>query len=119
MNMIRLRTTAKKISSRYLLAALLLALSAQWSAGTKAEPNEYVCRDGNEQRLISVEYPHKGWQVPCRVKYEKPTQGSTTYPWQAEATPGYCEDKAEYLAQKLSRFGWVCHGTSDDVIDAN
>ncbi|MFT7220529.1 MAG: hypothetical protein ACI8Z1_002146 [Candidatus Azotimanducaceae bacterium] len=95
----------RKILGSFFSGSGLLASSAQWSAETMAGPGEYVCRDGNKQRIISVEYPHKGWWVPCRVKYEKPAEGITTYPWQAEATPGYCEDKAEYLAQKLSGFG--------------
>ena len=70
--------------------------------------DEYVCRSGNETRTVSVEYDHKGWQVPCRVKYEKPAQGVLEYPWNAKATLGYCEDRAAFLASKLENWGWVC-----------
>jgi hypothetical protein len=63
--------------------------------------SEFTCRAKNESRMISVEYEHKGWQVPCKVKYEKPAEGLTEYPWRAHASPGYCEDKATFLAGKL------------------
>lgn len=74
--------------------------------------NEFTCRDNNEIRIISVEYEHKGWQVPCKVKYEKPAQGLTEYPWSAQASPGYCEDRAAFLAGKLENWGWACEESS-------
>lgn len=70
--------------------------------------NEFVCKANSEVRMISVEYEHKGWQLPCRVKYEKPAQGLTEYPWTAQAVPDYCEDKARFLASKLENLGWTC-----------
>jgi len=70
--------------------------------------NEFTCRDNSEIRTISVEYEHKGWPVPCRVKYEKPAEGLTEYPWSAQASPGYCEDRAAFLAGKLENWGWAC-----------
>ena len=78
------------------------------STSSIAIANDFVCRSGNEQRLISVEYEHKGWQVPCRVKYEKPADGSVSYPWNAQASPGYCEDRAKFLVSKLENWGWDC-----------
>jgi hypothetical protein len=74
----------------------------------------YECRSGNELRKISVEYEHKGWQVPCRVKYEKSDDQQIQYPWNAQATVGYCEEKADFLAAKLENWGWVCTKTSAD-----
>ena len=73
-----------------------------------ARAEDYICRDNAQVRLISVVYDHKGWPVPCRVRYEKPKENSVSYPWRAEATPGYCEDRAKFLADKLSGFGWDC-----------
>jgi hypothetical protein len=70
--------------------------------------NEFVCRSSSETRVISVEYEHKGWQVPCKVKYEKPAESLTEYPWSAKAEPGYCEDRAKFLAAKLENWGWTC-----------
>jgi hypothetical protein len=70
--------------------------------------NEFKCQANNETRVISVEYEHKGWQVPCKVKYEKPAGGLTEYPWSAQASPGYCENRAAFLAGKLKNWGWTC-----------
>ena len=70
--------------------------------------SEFTCRANNEIRMISVEYEHKGWQVPCRVKYEKPAENLTEYPWRAKASAGYCEDRAKFLAAKLENWGWTC-----------
>ena len=86
-----------------LMTALMIATSS-----SMAMANEFVCRSGDVTRVISVEYEHKGWEVPCRVKYEKPDEGGLSYPWNAQATPGYCEDRAEFLADKLQNWGWVC-----------
>ena len=74
--------------------------------------NEFTCRDNNEIRMISVEYEHKGWQVPCKVKYEKPGEGLTEYPWSAQASPGFCEDRAAFLVDKLKNWGWDCEESS-------
>ena len=70
--------------------------------------NEFVCRSSSETRVISVEYEHKGWQVPCKVKYEKSVEGLTEYPWSAQALLGYCEDRATFLVGKLENWGWNC-----------
>lgn len=76
--------------------------------------DEYVCRHYNEVRIVSVEYEHKGWDVPCKVKYEKQQEGTVEYPWTAQATPGYCEDRAEFLAGKLENWGWDCRVEPSD-----
>ena len=70
--------------------------------------SEFTCRANNEIRMISVEYEHKDWQVPCRVKYEKLSESLTEYPWSAQASAGYCEDRATFLAAKLENWGWTC-----------
>ncbi|MBT4162639.1 MAG: hypothetical protein HOC70_16345 [Gammaproteobacteria bacterium] len=87
---------------RLLLSALFI-LSASTTVA-----DEFTCRANNEVRTVSVDYEHKGWEVPCRVKYEKPSEGTVSYPWSAEATAGYCESKAEFLVGKLQNWGWVC-----------
>ena len=69
---------------------------------------EFVCRSNSETRVISVAYEHEGWQVPCKVKYDKPSESLTEYPWSAKAVPGYCEDRAKFLAAKLENWGWTC-----------
>jgi hypothetical protein len=70
--------------------------------------SEFTCRANNEIRIISIEYEHSGWQVPCRVKYEKPAENLIEYPWNAQASAGYCEDRAKFLAAKLENWGWTC-----------
>ncbi len=60
--------------------------------------------------MISVEYEHKDWQVPCRVKYEKRSESMSEYPCSAQASAGYCEDRATFFAAKLENWGWTCEG---------
>lgn len=85
-----------------------IALLLLTSISSLALANDFVCRSGNITRIISVEYEHKGWEIPCRVKYEKVDEGGVTYPWNAQATPGYCENRAAFLVDKLRNWGWVC-----------
>ena len=92
-----------------LLIYAFAALSASFAVA-----DEYTCRANTEVRIVSVEYEHRGWEVPCRVKYEKPSQGTVEYPWSAEATTGYCESKAEFLVGKLQNWGWVCTRNQPD-----
>ena len=66
-----------------------------------------VCRHGDKMRIISVEYEKRGQDVPCRVKYQK-AEG-TTYPWNAQNTEGYCEEKAKMLVERHEdEWGWKC-----------
>lgn len=95
----------------------LLTLTVLLLAQVSVVADEYICTSNDIVRSISVEYEHKGWKVPCKVRYDKPAEGGTTdYPWSASATPGYCEDRAAFLAGKLENWGWQCerHETSDD-----
>ena len=69
--------------------------------------HDYTCSVGPAKRHISVEH-EEGQELPCQVKYDKPDQATVEYPWNAESTPGYCEEKAEYLANRLESFGWQC-----------
>jgi hypothetical protein len=75
--------------------------------------HDYTCTHGSASRHISVEH-EQGQELPCQVKYDKPDQASVEYPWRAQSTPGYCEEKAEYLASRLESFGWQC--TEVDVV---
>ena len=64
-------------------------------------------------RYIVVDYP-QGAPLPCSVEYEKPTEAKPVQSlWRSSNTPGYCEDKARGLAEKLTGFGWDC-GLSDN-----
>jgi hypothetical protein len=84
-----------------LIVAMLVVLPAS--------AHEIVCMNGQLQRNISVLHEIEGQEVPCAVKYEKPSEGGTTeFPWRADNQEGYCEEKADYLAARLASFGWEC-----------
>ena len=68
----------------------------------------FECTAGNLTRTISVEPQHQGWDIPCKVKYDKPFEGGVSYPWESENTEGYCHEKSEFIADKLKRLGWEC-----------
>ena len=101
---VRMLSNYSKIRTMHRTLSMLIL--AAFSPAVLA--NEFVCRSSSETRVISVEYEHKGWQVPCKVKYEKPAESLTEYPWSAKAEPGYCEDRAKFLAAKLGNWGWSC-----------
>tara|TARA_A100001037_G_C14879013_1_gene513074 strand:- start:50 stop:391 length:342 start_codon:yes stop_codon:yes gene_type:complete len=73
----------------------------------------YVCELSGNVRVISVEYVNPTSAVPCRVVYEKTNENRVEYPWSARNERGYCEEKAEFLANKISRLGWKCAATED------
>lgn len=93
----------------------LFAITALLVIHLPVNADEYVCISEGSVRSISVEYEHSGWKVPCKVRYHKPTEGGTTeHPWSANATPGYCEEKAAFLAEKLQNLGWQCEKHEDE-----
>jgi hypothetical protein len=77
--------------------------------------HDYTCTQGSAKRHISVEH-EEGQELPCQVKYHKPDQASVEYPWNADSTPGYCEEKAEYLASRLESFGWQCEVVVEEAV---
>lgn len=85
------------------IATLLLTSAA--FAGTE-------CKLQNLVRTITVVYEDEG-SVPCHVEYDKPTEGMTQIPWNAQNEEGYCEARAEELKEKLVGWGWVCTESSD------
>jgi hypothetical protein len=94
---------------RSFLCALLTSIAIPNSFA-----DQYTCVASNETRLISVEHEHKGWNLPCKVKYEKPSEDTVEYLWNSQFTSGYCEDKAAFLAKKLQNGGWACiHKSSE------
>jgi hypothetical protein len=89
--------------------ALLLSLSPAFAltgAGS-ALGLEYQCTRGSTTRSIVVDYQQAGQQVPCEVVYHKPPQ-SPRVPWRANSEVGFCESKADELAQTLESSGWNC-----------
>ena len=81
----------------------------------EAAATRFECAAGDLTRTISVERQHQGWDVPCKVKYDKPFEGGASYPWKSENTKGYCHEKSEFLAEKLKKLGWEC--VSKEVLE--
>lgn len=81
----------------------------------QAEPLEALeervrtCTRESTTRRVIVDYP-RGTALPCRVIYDKSeeatAEGETI--WQAINEEGYCESKADNLAEKLEGWGWSC-----------
>lgn len=68
---------------------------------------KYECKHEGLVRTISVVYEGEG-NVPCHVVYDKPNEGMTQIPWNAQNEEGYCEARAAEFSQKLESWGWAC-----------
>jgi hypothetical protein len=88
----------KKITFATVCATALMASSA-WA-------DTYVCKHGNQERVISVVYETQGQPVPCKVVYTKDT--GVEIPWNAQNLAGYCEEKTAALVEKQRAWGWTC-----------
>ena len=84
-----------------LSAIAVLLASSNLYAGDR-----YVCKHGDKERVIAVEYKYPDKKLPCKVTYLK--DGTTTDVWSALNVTGYCEQKAEAFAQKQTDLGWAC-----------
>jgi len=93
---------------RLIPLCLLLAASGLSSA------NPVTCEYGKLTRTLEVVYSEPGQAVPCEVIYDKSGEGGTIASlWRANYTAGYCEAKAEGLADKLVDFGFKCSANRD------
>jgi hypothetical protein len=89
-------------------ALLLSTLSASTLiGGGSALGLEYQCARGSTTRSIAVDYQQAGERVPCEVVYRKPPQDPDVL-WRASSEVGFCESKADELAQTLEISGWAC-----------
>lgn len=94
---------------KILIAASLLAFSFSAAA------HEFTCTHGGMERTISVQHEVAGQEVPCVVRYDKPSEGKTEFPYSARHESGYCAEKAEYLATRLGTLGWSCERVDSEV----
>jgi hypothetical protein len=88
----------KKVTFATVCATAMMASSA-WA-------DTYICKHGNQERVISVVYETQGQPVPCKVIYTKDTGVET--PWTADNLAGFCEEKAAALVEKQRGWGWTC-----------
>lgn len=105
-------TTNQRIVRRATkLTSLALVCFAATLTISSASAHQYTCQSGPTTRLIAVEH-EPNQPLPCSVRYEKPDEdNSVTFPWHANTTRGFCEDKADQLAEKLTSYGWQCERT--------
>jgi len=67
----------------------------------------YVCKNGDQERTISIVYTNPGSTVPCEVTYD--TGMGAESMWQAQNNTGYCEEKAGAFVEKQRGWGWDCN----------
>ena len=96
------------LSSIVKFTSILIAGVTATLAMNTASADQHTCQQGSITRVIAVEH-EPNQPLPCSVRYEKPDEGDTvSFPWHANNTAGFCEEKADYLAEKLSLSGWAC-----------
>lgn len=88
---------------------LLIALS------TSVWATDYQCSNGRSERTVSIIYSTPGQVVPCEVVYSK--EGNSETLWRAQNEAGYCEAKAEALAEKLRGWGWQCERQEQGAVE--
>lgn len=86
--------------------ALLSCAALCGAAPTAANPTD--CTQGGAERSIEVVYSRPGAAVPCEVVYRKPAAAVTDVLWRADHQAGYCEARAQELAETLRAAGWQC-----------
>lgn len=85
-----------------LIFCILLLISNKSIAGY-----EYVCTNGNAERVISIYYENEDTNAPCEVQYDK-GKGAETL-WRAQSNIDFCESKANELVEKQVTLGWSCN----------
>ncbi|EEX34584.1 MULTISPECIES: hypothetical protein [Vibrio] len=86
---------------KYGLFVLLIFISNQICAQPR-----YLCKNENTERVIEVVRDDVEALVPCEVRYTKGSKTETL--WVAQHEVGYCEEKAQLLADKLTNIGLHC-----------
>lgn len=91
-------------------AADATAAPAATNAGNNRSES-YSCTSNGLTRTINV-VSDGAEKLPCKVKYAKPDEGEAEpqFLWSANNDLEYCIDKAAFLADKLTGWGWSCTG---------
>ena len=85
---------------------LILSIAVLLSFNVVAD-ERYICKQGEQERIIDVVYEFADSKLPCEVIYQKSATDIKTL-WSAQNTLGYCEEKASELVKKQSNWGWRC-----------
>lgn len=81
--------------------------------------DKLLCKNGNQQRSVQVEYYTEDESVPCEVHYykdtEQPDMGQVL--WRAANEAGFCEKKMAVVVDELSGSGWECQQKANTSTD--
>jgi hypothetical protein len=74
-----------------------------------------LCKSGDQQRSVQVQYYAEEKNVPCEVHYYKETEqpGMGQVLWRAANEVGFCEKKMAVFLNELSDSGWNCEQSAD------
>ena len=94
----------------------VLFFTLLFSCFTVFADEEYVCKHGDAERIISVVFESDQERVPCKVQYDK-GEGAQTL-WNAQGEVGNCENKAKEFVEKQESWGWSCEQTvhAEDLV---
>ena len=91
-----------------LKSAVLMLILSLLTLPNIASAESWICEHGNLVREINVKRETSA-PVPCSVVYNKDSEGQGSQVlWNASADGAYCDAKANFLADKLTGFGWTC-----------
>jgi len=86
-----------------------ICLAASLGIGSSSWAGSWTCQHTGLTRQVTVFYPEAPAPLPCKVYYSKPDENVLPRVlWKAGNQQGYCERKAEQLAEKLRSLGWQC-----------
>jgi hypothetical protein len=78
------------------------------AAPNAAIAESWICEHGSLVREITVKHETAS-PAPCSVVYDKSAEGQgSKVLWSASFDGGYCDAKANGLAEKLTGLGWSC-----------
>ncbi len=83
-----------------------LAILTFFFLATSAQARESACKQGNQERKVSIVKIEEPKPVPCEVKYLREDGEKTLYTAHNDAA--FCESKANEFVEKLKSSGWEC-----------
>jgi len=88
-------------------ASIFAAFTALFASSQVLANENYVCKQGNQERTIAIVYANADSAAPCEVTYDK-GEGSESL-WQAKNDASYCEEKVAAFVEKQRGWGWDCN----------
>ncbi|MFW7381448.1 MAG: hypothetical protein ACOH5I_21745 [Oligoflexus sp.] len=81
------------------------------SNGLDQKQNTCINGQGSQQMVRKVWITYGNDQGhDCEVHYAKETEdpGNKQVLWKAQQNPEYCQEKAQFMVDKLKNWGWTC-----------